>query len=39
MTSADRSAYAFPIPRFGEYDVLWQRISTYLGNEGFGKFV
>jgi hypothetical protein len=39
MTGADRSAYAFPIPRFGDYELLWQRISMYLSNEGFGTFV
>jgi hypothetical protein len=39
MTDADRSAYAFPIPGFGDYELLWQRISMYLSNEGFGTFV
>jgi hypothetical protein len=39
MTDADRSAYAFPIPGFEDYETLWQRISTYLSSEGFGTFV
>jgi hypothetical protein len=39
MTKADRSAYAFPPPRFGEFDSLWQRISMYIDREGFGTFM
>ena len=38
MTDADRAAYVFPLPRFGEFDVLWQRISMYLHSEGYGPF-
>jgi hypothetical protein len=38
MTDADRSAYAFPIPGFEDYETLWQRISMHLSNEGFGTF-
>jgi len=38
MTAADRSAYAFPVPRFADFDNLWQRISMYLDKEGFGAF-
>jgi hypothetical protein len=38
LTDADRSAYAFPLPGFGDFDVFWQRISMYLRNEGFGEF-
>jgi len=36
MTAADRSFYAFPVPSFGEFEILWDRISTCLRNEGFG---
>jgi hypothetical protein len=39
MTDADRSAYAFPIPGFEDYETLWQHISMYLSSEGFGTFV
>jgi hypothetical protein len=39
MTDADRAAYVFPLPRFGEFEGLWQRIAMYLRNEGFGEFV
>jgi hypothetical protein len=38
LTRTDRSAYIFPPPRFGDFDVFWQRISMYLRNEGFGAF-
>ena len=38
MTDADQAAYAFPLPRFGEFDILWQRVTTYLNDEGFGTF-
>jgi hypothetical protein len=38
MTDEDRSLYAFRLPGFAEFDGLWQRISTYLSNEGFGVF-
>jgi hypothetical protein len=38
MTDEDRSLYAFRLPDFGELDDLWQRVSTYLSNEGFGVF-
>ncbi len=38
MTDADRAAYIFPLPRFGEFDILWQRVTTYLNDEGFGTF-
>jgi hypothetical protein len=38
LTRTDRSAYTFPPPRFGDFDVFWQRISMYLRNEGFGAF-
>jgi hypothetical protein len=36
MTVADRSFYAFPVPSFGDFKSLWDRISTCLRNEGFG---
>jgi hypothetical protein len=39
LTDADRSAYTLPLPRFGDFEVFWQRISMYLKNEGFGAFV
>ena len=38
VTDEDRSFYAFRPPGFGELDDLWQRVLTYLGNEGFGVF-
>jgi len=38
MTVADRAAYAFPLPRFGELAILWERLSMYLEKEGFGGF-
>ena len=38
MTDADRAAYIFPLPHFGEFDILWQRVTTYLNDEGFGTF-
>jgi hypothetical protein len=38
MTAADRSFYAFPVPAFGKFEILWDRISTCLRNEGFGPF-
>ena len=38
MTDAERAAYAFPLPRFGQFDTLWQHITMYLSNEGFGPF-
>jgi hypothetical protein len=38
MTIADRSAYLLPPPRFGDFESLWQCISTYLDKEGFGAF-
>jgi hypothetical protein len=39
MTAADRTTYTFPLPGFGEFEGLWQRIAMYLRNEGFGTFV
>jgi hypothetical protein len=36
MTAADRSFYAFPVPPFGEFEILWDRVSTCLRTEGFG---
>jgi hypothetical protein len=38
MTDADRATYAVPLPGFGEFEGLWQRIAMYLRNEGFGEF-
>jgi len=38
MTEAERAAYAFPLPAFGEFETLWQRISMHLDAEGFGAF-
>ncbi len=38
LTKADRSAYTFPPPNFGDVDAFWQRISMYLSKEGFGAF-
>jgi hypothetical protein len=38
MTEADRAAYIFPLPPFGDIDALWQRIALYLRNEGYGVF-
>jgi hypothetical protein len=38
MTEADRAAYIFPLPAFGEIDALWQCIALYLRNEGCGVF-
>jgi hypothetical protein len=38
MTEADRAAYIFPLPSFGEIDAFWQRIALYLRNEGYGVF-
>jgi hypothetical protein len=38
MTARDRSAYIFRLPRFGEFELLWQRISTYLSKEGYRTF-
>ena len=38
LTKADRSAYTFLPPHFGDVDAFWQRISMYLNNEGFGAF-
>jgi hypothetical protein len=38
MTAADRAAYIFPLPAFGEIDALWQHIALYLRNEGYGVF-
>jgi hypothetical protein len=39
MTDADRAAYFVPLPRFGEFEGLWQRIAMYLSNEGYGTFI
>ncbi len=38
MTAAERAAYAFPLPRFDEFGILWERISEHLDAEGFGAF-
>jgi hypothetical protein len=38
MTAAERAAYAFPLPRFDEFGILWERISKHLDAEGFGAF-
>jgi hypothetical protein len=38
ITDEDRSLYIFAPPRFGEFDILWQRILMHLKNEGYGAF-
>jgi hypothetical protein len=38
MTDADRARYIFSLPPFGEIDIMWQRVTTYLSDEGFGPF-
>ena len=38
MTDVQRAAYAFPLPPFGEFEILWQHISKHLDAEGFGEF-
>ena len=38
ITDKDRSAYTFALPRFGEFDLLWQKICMYLDAEDFGAF-
>jgi len=38
MTEAERAAYAFPLPAFDEFEILWQHISMHLDAEGFGPF-
>jgi hypothetical protein len=36
MTDSDVALCEFAEPRFDEFDALWQRLQTYLQNEGFG---
>jgi hypothetical protein len=36
MTDSDLMLCKFEEPRFGDFDALWQRLQTYLQNEGFG---
>ena len=36
LTDADLSLCEFADPGFGEFNELWQRVETYLQNEGFG---
>jgi hypothetical protein len=36
MLETDRTMYIFPVPSFGECDLLWERVLLYLENEGFG---
>jgi hypothetical protein len=36
MTDSDIELCQFQEPRFGDFDALWQRLQTYLHNEGFG---
>ena len=38
MTASDRSLCQFAEPHFDEFGEFWQRIFTYLENEGFGSF-
>jgi hypothetical protein len=38
MTDIQRAAYAFPLPPFGEFEILWEHISMHLDAEGFGEF-
>ncbi len=38
LTDADRSAYTFLPPPFGDFDTFWRCVSMYLSNEGFGVF-
>jgi hypothetical protein len=38
MTDVQRAAYTFPLPIFGEFDILWKHISMHLDAEGFGEF-
>src|SRR5437667_7316908 len=30
--------YAFPLPRFGKFEILWERLLLFLGKEGLGTF-
>lgn len=38
MTASDRSLCRFAEPHFDDFGEFWQRIFTYLENEGFGSF-
>ena len=38
MTDAERAAYAFALPRFGEFGAMWDRICMHLHAEGVGMF-
>jgi hypothetical protein len=38
MTDSDLALCEFADPPFGKFDDFWQRVSTYLENEGFGSF-
>jgi hypothetical protein len=38
MTASDLSLCVFAEPPFGEFNGLWERVSRYLENEGFGSF-
>jgi hypothetical protein len=36
MTASDLALCEFAEPRFGDFNDLWDRVETYLKNEGFG---
>jgi hypothetical protein len=38
VTDTDRSCCLLPVPAFGEFNIFWNCISTYIENEGFGAF-